>query len=94
MVRREKGLGLTLTDNLQRKMAKLGMSEDQSRPDYSACRLHVPFYPQIADILTVLTSEEACNMAIEYDLNPVVDDERSFDIYPEYVPGYYATFQH
>jgi hypothetical protein len=31
----------------------------------------------------VMSSEEACNIALEYGFNPVVDDERSFDIYPE-----------
>jgi translation initiation factor IF-2 len=35
-------------------------------------------------IVLVLTAEEACNIALEYGFNPVVDDERSFDIYPEY----------
>jgi translation initiation factor IF-2 len=32
---------------------------------------------------TVLTSEEAIDIALEYGFNPVVDDEKSFDILPE-----------
>lgn len=31
----------------------------------------------------LLSSEEACNIAIEYGYNPIVDDDASFDIYPE-----------
>ncbi|KAI9632388.1 uncharacterized protein MKK02DRAFT_19911 [Dioszegia hungarica] len=31
----------------------------------------------------LLTSEEACNIALEYGLDPTVDDERTFDIFPE-----------
>jgi translation initiation factor IF-2 len=31
----------------------------------------------------VLTSEDACNIALEYGFNPLVDDEKSFDIVPE-----------
>ncbi|WVO20572.1 translation initiation factor IF-2 [Cryptococcus decagattii] len=31
----------------------------------------------------LLSSEEACNIAIEYGYNPIVDDDASFDIYPD-----------
>lgn len=31
----------------------------------------------------LLNAEEACNIAIEYGYNPIVDDDASFDIYPE-----------
>ncbi|AFR92710.2 translation initiation factor IF-2 [Cryptococcus neoformans var. grubii H99] len=31
----------------------------------------------------LLSAEEACNIAIEYGYNPIVDDEASFDIYPD-----------
>ncbi|WVO13212.1 translation initiation factor IF-2 [Cryptococcus depauperatus] len=34
----------------------------------------------------ILNAEEACNIALEYDFNPVVDDEASFDIYPDSDP--------
>ncbi|ODO09433.1 translation initiation factor IF-2 [Cryptococcus amylolentus CBS 6273] len=33
----------------------------------------------------LLSAEQACNIAIEYGYNPIVDDEASFDIYPEQV---------
>jgi hypothetical protein len=35
------------------------------------------------DLRTVLSAEDASLVAMEYGLNPVVDEERSFDIYPE-----------
>ncbi|WWD16698.1 translation initiation factor IF-2 [Kwoniella shandongensis] len=35
----------------------------------------------------LLSAEEACNIAIEYGYNPVVDDEASFDIYPDTDPA-------
>ncbi|EIW69086.1 hypothetical protein TREMEDRAFT_12302, partial [Tremella mesenterica DSM 1558] len=28
-------------------------------------------------------AEEACNVALEFGMNPIVDDEKSFDLYPE-----------
>lgn len=31
----------------------------------------------------VLTAEEACNLALERNLNPIIDDEAAFDIIPE-----------
>ena len=31
----------------------------------------------------ILTAEEACNLALEYGFNPVVDDEATFDIFPD-----------
>ena len=33
-----------------------------------------------------LTAEEACNLALEYGFNPVVDDEAAFDIFPDPQP--------
>jgi hypothetical protein len=30
-------------------------------------------------------SEDASLVAMEFGFNPIVDEERSFDIYPEYV---------
>ncbi len=40
----------------------------------------------VADWLHVaLTAEQACDLALEYGFNPVVNDEAAFDIYPEYV---------
>ncbi|KAK8861396.1 translation initiation factor IF-2 [Kwoniella newhampshirensis] len=35
----------------------------------------------------LMSAEEACNIAIEYGYNPVVDDEASFDIYPDPDPA-------
>lgn len=34
-------------------------------------------------LCVVLTSEEAIDIALEYGFNPVVDDEKAFDILPE-----------
>ncbi|ORY27498.1 hypothetical protein BCR39DRAFT_538296 [Naematelia encephala] len=50
---------------LQAMMARMGMPEEQRRPDY------------------LLTAEQACDVALEYGLNPIIDDERAFDILPE-----------
>jgi len=36
----------------------------------------------------VLSAEEACDIALEYGFNPVVDDEAAFDIFPEYVMSF------
>ncbi|OCF45095.1 hypothetical protein I317_01148, partial [Kwoniella heveanensis CBS 569] len=35
----------------------------------------------------LLNAEQACDIAIEYGFNPVVDDEASFDIYPDPEPA-------
>ncbi|WVQ62787.1 translation initiation factor IF-2 [Kwoniella botswanensis] len=51
--------------NLQTRMSRLDMTEDQRRSDY------------------LLNAEQACDIAIEYGFDPVVDDEASFDIYPD-----------
>ena len=61
-------------------MMRLGMEEDQRRPDY--CELKISCQ-RICRSYTVLTSEDACNIALEYGFNPVVDDEKAFDIFPE-----------
>lgn len=34
---------------------------------------------------TVLTADEASSIALEFDLIPIVDDDKAFDIFPEYV---------
>ncbi|WVQ73734.1 translation initiation factor IF-2 [Cryptococcus sp. DSM 104548] len=34
----------------------------------------------------LLSAEQACNIAIDYGYNPIVDDEASFDIYPDTDP--------
>jgi hypothetical protein len=36
-----------------------------------------------ADLRTVLTTDEAVDLAIEYGVNPIIDDELAFDILPE-----------
>ncbi|WWD08829.1 translation initiation factor IF-2 [Kwoniella europaea PYCC6329] len=51
--------------NLQTRMSRLDMTEDQRRSDY------------------LLNAEQACDIAIEYGFDPVVDEEASFDIYPD-----------
>ena len=58
-------------------MQRMGMSEDQRRSDYrrSPARVLV--------LISVLTSEEACDIALDYGLDPTVDDEQAFDILPE-----------
>lgn len=40
----------------------------------------------------ILNAEQACDIAIEYGFNPVVDDERAFDIFPDPEPADMSTF--
>lgn len=48
--------------------------------------LGLPYVPRPTILTIVLSAEQACDIALEYGFNPVVDDEKSFDILPQYVP--------
>lgn len=79
----------TATGSLQRKMRAVGMTEDQLHVDHSECSLQGETFSRcrakmiLNSKIIVLSAEDASLIAMEYGLNPVVDEERSFDIYPE-----------
>lgn len=39
----------------------------------------------------MLNSDDASNIALEFNLNPIIDMEKGFDIYPEYVSNSYVA---
>jgi translation initiation factor IF-2 len=58
----------------------MGMEEEQRRSDYCEWQ---ECCDAVLVLTTVLGSEQACDIALEYGFNPVVDDEKSFDILPQ-----------
>lgn len=61
------------------------MTEDQLHSDHCGC---TAFFRMPCKLIpwpsrAVLSAEDASLIAMEFGLNPVVDEERSFDIYPE-----------
>ena len=60
----------------------MGM-EEQSSYDYS--KLHGIRVWTASNFFLVLTAEYASLVALEFNRNPVINDEADFDIYPPYV---------
>lgn len=65
---------------LKRKMVQVGMQEESSY-DHSMS-IYSPPKAVLNCISTVLTAEYASLIAMEFNRNPVVNDEAAFDIYP------------
>ena len=70
---------LPLSEVLQHRMSALGMANTDYDYSESRCADHSEHHEKS---FPVLSSDNAYVLALEFDRNPIVDDEAAFDLYP------------
>ena len=72
---------MVLSETLQKCMNRNGMVE-QSSYDYSTWNLLL-IHLQLTNksLVSVLSSDDASMLVMEFNKNPIVDDEAAFDLY-------------
>lgn len=77
---------MTVTERLQRCMTKNGM-EDQSSYDHCKRMAWICYLCILTSLVThiVLSADDASLLAMEFNKNPIINDEDSFDIFPSCV---------